>query len=90
VIYNILIIVQNFRYIRVPSGFWKDESNKKKFFKWIEKTLNINNIGDWKSVKKSDIESLGGKTLLMEYKVGIYGVYLWLKNSIGKYKEIID
>ena len=36
----------------VPSGFWKDEKNHKKYLLWLGKKLGYTNMEDWYNINK--------------------------------------
>ncbi len=53
------------KFNRVPTGFWDDIENHKKFFNWVAKEKNIQKPADWQRVTLDDITQLGGRGLLM-------------------------
>jgi hypothetical protein len=51
----------------LPSGFWADSSNRKKFFDVIASEFNVRSPEDWYKIRKEDILKSGGDALLRDY-----------------------
>jgi hypothetical protein len=60
------------KFVHVPIGYWNDIQNRRKFFDFLGKKLNIVAMDDWYSVKQSDITQEGGHGML----------YLYYNNSV--------
>jgi hypothetical protein len=48
------------KFDKVPSGFWKDVTNQRKYFDWLRKRLGIQDMESWYKVSLNQIESEGG------------------------------
>eukprot|EP01027_Heterolobosea_sp_BB2_P026356 GEZU01040587.1.p1 GENE.GEZU01040587.1~~GEZU01040587.1.p1 ORF type:complete len:509 (-),score=114.87 GEZU01040587.1:129-1430(-) len=56
------------RFRVVPSGFWMDKANQRRFLEWAAKQLQVRSPDDWYSkVSHEDICRLGGARLLRGY-----------------------
>jgi hypothetical protein len=55
----------------VPRGFWKAAANRKQFFDWFAKHLNLRRMEDWYSVTKSQIDEEGAaQSIIRRYYQG--------------------
>lgn len=52
---------------KYSSGYWREKSNQRNFFKEIEKKLNIREPSDWKYVSRKQVLALGGYSALQYY-----------------------
>ena len=52
---------------RTPQGFWKDETNRRAYMKWLEQELEIKSKKDWYRVNKQSFADHGGLGLLQNY-----------------------
>lgn len=52
---------------RVPYWHWEKEENRLQFLEYVGRVLDVQCVRDWHSVKRSDVERLGGRGLLMRY-----------------------
>jgi hypothetical protein len=51
----------------VPSGYWVDEANRRKFFDWLFTELKLTTMDDWFEVSPSVVRGRGGAALLRNY-----------------------
>jgi len=58
------------KFTQVPKNFWDKKANVAACLKTLEKTLNINTMDDWYSVKMKDIEALAGLCLAFPLFLG--------------------
>lgn len=58
------------RFSRTPQGYWQDESNRRKYMKWLENELGLNNNDDWYRVTKQHFADNNGLGLLNNYYNG--------------------
>jgi hypothetical protein len=52
---------------RAENGFWKVESNHKKYIDWLANKLGIKELDDWYKVGFTDIRDNGGASILSYY-----------------------
>jgi hypothetical protein len=57
------------RFKHAPKGFWANQENRIAFFDWCGSQLGINhaNLDAWYSIKRNQVEQLGGDGLLVNY-----------------------
>lgn len=53
------------QYTSVPSGFWDDEHNHKRYMQWLAIKLDIKELDDWYRVTADDFHRNRGRTLLV-------------------------
>jgi hypothetical protein len=54
------------RFARVPAGFWKKKANRERYVGWFEKRLKIRKPEDWHRIRRIDLkENFGGGLLAM-------------------------
>jgi hypothetical protein len=54
------------KFARVPAGFWEDLDNCKRYVRWLAKRLKIRRLQDWQRVRRRDVlENYGGGLLAM-------------------------
>ncbi|NQV28343.1 MAG: hypothetical protein HQ518_28655 [Rhodopirellula sp.] len=56
------------KFARVPVGFWKKKANRERYFDWLGKTLKIRRPEDWKQVRRADLKDNFGGGLLAMYR----------------------
>ena len=71
------------KFARVPVGFWKKKKNRERYLDWLEKKLKIRKPEDWKKVRRADLKENFGGGLLAMYR----SVETLLKKS-GRTKAI--
>jgi hypothetical protein len=49
---------------RVPQGFWDAIENQRHYLDWLGKQLNIHSNDDWYPIKREQVLSYGGASLL--------------------------
>lgn len=54
----------DWRFSKVPRGFWDTQENRRRFFKWAEEQLDIKTMEDWYKIKLHDVAELGGGGML--------------------------
>ena len=52
---------------RKPRGFWKNETNHRKYMDWSYEQLGLKSMDDWYQVSQSDLQKYGGYGLLVRY-----------------------
>ena len=52
-----------------PRGYWQNDENVHKFLNDLKTKLQLNTPNDWDSIKKNQIISLGGRSLLNTYSL---------------------
>jgi hypothetical protein len=55
------------KFRRVPYGFWEDPANRQRYVKWLGKRLRIRRLDDWFQVGKEDFQENYGGTLMLMY-----------------------
>jgi len=55
------------KFARVPAGFWTDLDNCKRYIRWLAKKLRIRNLQDWQRVRRRDLLANYGGGLLALY-----------------------
>eukprot|EP01114_Cavostelium_apophysatum_P016205 TRINITY_DN4556_c0_g1_i1.p1 TRINITY_DN4556_c0_g1~~TRINITY_DN4556_c0_g1_i1.p1 ORF type:complete len:468 (-),score=106.38 TRINITY_DN4556_c0_g1_i1:76-1479(-) len=92
------------KFKQVPSGFWSDRDNQKKFFDSLAKELRIKEWTDWYQVRKPQVEAHGGAGLIQNHYNGshvraIVSVYCdlpWIvenfhvRDKVEHHREILD
>jgi hypothetical protein len=58
---------EEWRFARVPVGFWKKKSNRERYLLWFEKTLKIRTPENWSNIRRIDFKSNFGGGLLAMY-----------------------
>jgi hypothetical protein len=58
---------QPWRFAKKPNGVWKNEENRRQFFNWAAKKLNVSNWDDWFNYSKDHVIALGGGELMSTY-----------------------
>jgi hypothetical protein len=48
------------RFVSAPNNFWASRENRRKYFEWLGKELDIKQLEDWYSVTKPVIRKYGG------------------------------
>ena len=56
------------KFARVPVGFWKKKSNRERYLGWLAKELKIRKAEDWKRVRRADLKNNFGGGLLAMYR----------------------
>ena len=56
------------KFARVPAGFWKKKANRERYLDWLEKTLKIRIPEDWSRVRRADLKENFGGGLLAKYR----------------------
>jgi hypothetical protein len=49
---------------RVPSGFWKPQSNQRKYMDWLFGRLGLSRLDNWYDVKRSQLDKVGANSML--------------------------
>lgn len=52
---------------RVPTGYWDNPTNRRKYLRWLGKQLGFAHVDDWYSVRKQDFHAYRGGGLLANY-----------------------
>ena len=52
-----------------PTGYWEKQENIDKFLSKIKEKYNLNTPEDWNAIKRKQIQSNGGRTLLKKYSI---------------------
>jgi hypothetical protein len=52
------------RFAKVPKGFWKDHDNRKRYFDWVGQRLNVKTFDDWYGVTYDQVARLGANGIL--------------------------
>lgn len=58
---------EEWRFARVPAGFWKLPANRERYLKWFEKRLGIREPADWSKIRRIDFKQNYGGGLLAVY-----------------------
>ena len=54
------------KFARVPAGFWKKKANRERYLDWLETKLKISQPEDWNRVRRADLkDNFGGGLLAM-------------------------
>ena len=56
------------KFARVPVGFWKKKANRERYLVWLEKQLKIRKSEDWNKVRRADLKDNFGGGLLAMYQ----------------------
>ncbi|MGZ0171073.1 MAG: hypothetical protein ACKVHE_16075 [Planctomycetales bacterium] len=56
------------KFARVPVGFWKKKKNRERYLDWLEKKLKIRKSEDWNGVRRADLKDNFGGGLLAMYR----------------------
>ncbi len=56
------------KFTRVPPGFWKDPKNIRRYVEWLGRQLRCRHPHDWLSVRRADFIAKYGGSLLGEYR----------------------
>lgn len=56
------------KFARVPVGFWKKKSNRDRYFEWFGKELKLKTADDWAGVRRRHLKANYGGGLLAEYQ----------------------
>ncbi len=59
------------RFARVPRGFWNDAANRRRYIKWLGKRMGFKKPADWLQIRRDDLRDNYGGGL-----VAMYGSYL--------------
>jgi hypothetical protein len=52
------------KFDHVPSGYWSERKNQRRFFDWLASQLNIKEVNDWYSVTQLELSKHGGNSSL--------------------------
>lgn len=55
---------QEWRFARVPFGYWRKAKNRRRYIQWLGEQLGIKKQADWRQVRRSDFLRLCGGGLL--------------------------
>lgn len=55
------------KFARVPAGFWKKRINRERYLNWLEEKLQIRNPADWGQIRRADLKNNFGGGLLAMY-----------------------
>eukprot|EP01122_Echinamoeba_exundans_P013192 TRINITY_DN5720_c0_g1_i1.p1 TRINITY_DN5720_c0_g1~~TRINITY_DN5720_c0_g1_i1.p1 ORF type:complete len:311 (+),score=40.76 TRINITY_DN5720_c0_g1_i1:75-1007(+) len=55
---------QEWRFAKVPKGFWKDLDNRKRYFNWVGQQLKLQTREDWYGVTYNQVAGLGANGIL--------------------------
>jgi len=58
------------RFVRVPAGFWHYQENRKRYVRWLGEQLGVRRLEDWYQVRVKDIHNNSGGAVLEQ--VGCY------------------
>lgn len=58
---------KEWRFYRVPNGFWKKPENRKRYMKWLGQKLGFRKPKDWYKLTREDVRATGGGALLSAY-----------------------
>jgi hypothetical protein len=58
---------EEWRFARVPVGFWKKKANRERYLKWFEKLHGIRKPDDWNNIRRLDLKQNYGGGLLAMY-----------------------
>ena len=56
------------KFARVPAGFWKKKENRERYLDWLEEELKIRKPEDWNRVRRADLKAHFGGGLLAMYR----------------------
>jgi len=56
------------KFARVPVGFWKKKANRERYLDWLEKKLKIRKPEDWNQIRRVDLKNNFGGGLLAIYQ----------------------
>jgi hypothetical protein len=54
----------DWKFRKLPHRFWKDKANRRRFFDYVAKQLNITSFEGWYRVSKAEIYKMGGSPLV--------------------------
>lgn len=55
------------KFARVPVGFWKKKANRERYFEWLAKELKLKTEADWAGVRRRHLKQNYGGGLLQAY-----------------------
>lgn len=55
------------RFPRVPYGFWRDERNRARYFRWLAAQLGYTRARDWARLTRAQLLAHRGRTLYKRY-----------------------
>eukprot|EP01114_Cavostelium_apophysatum_P006341 TRINITY_DN1760_c0_g1_i4.p1 TRINITY_DN1760_c0_g1~~TRINITY_DN1760_c0_g1_i4.p1 ORF type:complete len:435 (+),score=98.75 TRINITY_DN1760_c0_g1_i4:205-1509(+) len=58
---------QEWKFSKVPVGFWDSEANVRRFLDWASKELRLKDLDDWNMVLYSQVADIGGADLLKKH-----------------------
>jgi len=58
---------QEWRFARVPIGFWQKKANRERYLQWLARRLKIRRPADWERVRRADLKNNHGGGLLAMY-----------------------
>jgi hypothetical protein len=80
---------------KLPSGFWDNKENQKKFLDWLGNELGFKYMEDWYKIRAKDIIKHGGKALLDKFNgspsqlvISVYSKQRWGKRWFKLEKKI--
>jgi hypothetical protein len=59
---------EEWKFARVPVGFWKDAKNRERYLRWLGRELNLKTPEDWSRVRRQDLKANYGGGLLAEFR----------------------
>lgn len=59
---------QEWKFARVPAGFWNRKANRERYLDWLAKQLKIRKPADWERLRRIDLKSNYGGGLLAMYQ----------------------
>lgn len=58
---------QEWFFIQVPRAFWQNQSNRRRYLRWLGKQIGIRHWQDWYRATTQDFQDHRGGSLLLEY-----------------------
>ena len=62
------------RFNKVPSGYWNEVKEHRKFLDWVGEQMGLRNKSDWYNVTEKDIVRYGGSSLLSKYQFSLLNI----------------
>ena len=62
---------QEWRFTRVPHGFWAQQENRHRYLDWLGQQLGYREPGDWHTLRVQDVCRHHGGGLLQSYRGGL-------------------
>ena len=72
------------KFKQVPTGFWDDIQNQKKYIEWLRIQLNITRIEEWYNITNKDFVKNSGQGLLLKFYEG--SIYKAISTILNEYE----